>query len=109
MTIHGEDVSNVQVSDTDDERENEDAESVPSHASQSYTEIEVAASEFYEDYDNDGYGEEYDGDCTSAMNVVPLEHPVTILDEDVKGCDIIAASVVKPREGNPAKKDNRKY
>src|SRR6266545_1522688 len=108
-TIHGEESSNAQVSDVDDEKENEDAESVTSHASQPYTEIEVAASEFYKDYDNDSYGEEYDRDCTSAMNVVPLECSATILDEDVKKCDIIAASIVEFRKGNPAEKDNWKY
>ena len=107
--IHGEELSNAQVSDADDEKENEDAESVTSHASQLYTEIEVAASEFYEDYNNDGYGEEYNGDCTSAMNVVPLERSATILDEDVKKCDITTASIVKPRKGNPAEKNNWKY
>ena len=58
---------------------------------------------------NNGYGKEYDRDCTSAMNVVPLEHSETILNEDAERCDIIAASVVKPREENPAEKNNRKY
>ena len=95
-TVHGEELSNAQVSDVDDEKENEDAESVTSHTSQPYTEIEVAASEFYENYDNDGYGEEYDRDCTSAMNVVPLERLATILNEDVKKCDIITSSIVEP-------------
>jgi len=95
-TVHGEELSNAQVSDVDDEKENEDAESVTSHTSQPYTEIEVAASEFYKDYDNDSYGEEYDRDCTSAMNVVPLERLATILNEDVKKCDIITSSIVEP-------------
>ena len=43
------------------------------------------------------------------MNVVPLERSATILDDDVKKCDIIAASIVEPRKGNPAEKNNRKY
>ena len=82
-----------QVSEADDEHKDEE-ESLTPQSEQEYREMEIPASEFYEDYD-----EEDDKETMAVMTVFPM-----------KGTsDIMAASNIDPKPKGPIKKDNRNY
>ena len=77
---------NYQVSEAKD-----DEESVIPQSEWEYQEMEIPASEFYENYD-----EESDRENMAVMTVLPIE----------KAPDVIAASDVGPKPKGPAEKDN---
>ena len=84
---------NYQVSEADDER-NEEEESVIPQFEQEYQEMEIPASEFYENYD-----EESEKESMAVMTIMPID----------KATDVIAASDIGPKPKGPVEKDNRNF
>ena len=84
---------NYQVSEADDERD-DDEESVTPQFEQEYQEMEIPASEFYENYDEEGEKE-----SMAVMTVMPMD----------RATDVIAASDIGPKPKGPVEKDNRNF
>ena len=108
-TVHGGEEGDAEdeyrVSEADDERE-EDGEASTPQSEQGYSEIEVAASEFYEEYDDN---DNQNAERSAAMAIVSPKERIAINDSKSDSPDALAASIVGPKPEGRAEKDNWRF
>ena len=94
-----------QVSEADDERE-EDGESVTPQLEQGYSKIEVTASKFYKEYDDD---DNQNVERSAAMTIISPKEIMAINNSKPDSPDMLAASIVGPKPEGQVERDNQKF